>query len=190
MLNSIILFDKAINTWFLGLRTILINRIFFGITFFGEALFVVGLVLIISYFLWQKQKQRLMIPLWMVVVGSEVTAYILKLIINRPRPLGALVLEHTASFPSGHATIAVAFYGFLTYWLWSELKSYRVLIITIGVITIFAIGLSRLYLGVHYLSDVLAGYLIGAIWLMIVVKICVLNRKDKFAHLAKHYEEK
>ena len=80
-----------------------------------------------------------------------------------------MYLEKSFSFPSGHATIAVAFYGFIIYFLIKNVKSWnrKINIFFTGFILIILIGFSRLYLGVHFVSDVWAGYLIGAIWLII-----------------------
>lgn len=171
LLNSVIFLDKQLNTWFFGLRNAVIDRVFVDITVLGEAVFVLILAGIISALLWHWRKKWQVFALWIVVVGSGVCIQIAKLIFHRARPSGALVMESSASFPSGHATIAIAFYGFLAYLLLREIKKYRILTLVISIIIILAIGFSRLYLGVHYLSDVLAGYLMGAVWLAIGIKI-------------------
>ena len=154
-------------------------EIFFGITLFGEIFTVIFFAVLISIFLWRKRLKKEIITLWTALIGSSLSTYLLKIIIDRPRPIDMVVLEDSASFPSGHATVAVAFYGFLTYLLWCNFKNtkYRELIIMAGVILIFLIGFSRLYLGVHYLTDVLAGYLVGLLWLIVGIKIDKITRK-------------
>lgn len=171
LFNSVIFLDKQLNTWFFGLHDVIMDKVFLGITTLGEAVFVLILAVIISVPLlyWRKKWQTF--ALWVVVIGSGVCIQIAKLIFHRARPSGALVIESSASFPSGHATIAIAFYGFLAYLLLREIKKYRILTLAISIIIILTIGLSRLYLGVHYLSDVLAGYLVGTVWLLIGIKI-------------------
>jgi|SRR3989339_1368412 len=169
--NIIGIFDRQINAWFFGLRNTVTEKVFFGFTTLGEAAFVIILALIISAFLWRWRKNWQIAAMWVAIIGSEATTYILKLFFDRARPAGALVLESSSSFPSGHATIAIAFYGFLAYLLLREIKKYRPLTLVVSIIIILAIGFSRLYLGVHYLSDVLAGYLVGAVWLAIGIKI-------------------
>lgn len=159
--------------------TEILNKVFLSITMLGEAEFVIILALIISLLLWHWRKKLQIITMWVVIIGSEAVTYTIKVLVNRPRPENALVLEQSASFPSGHATIAVAFYGFLTYLLLREIKKYRTLALAIGIIIILALGYSRLYLRVHYLSDVLVGYLIGAIWLAIGIKIDKLKSNNK-----------
>jgi len=88
--------------------------------------------------------------------------------VHRPRPLNAFYIEDSFSFPSGHAAVAVAFYGFCAYILFRlcEQWKWKANAMMIGVSMIAFIGFSRLYLGVHYLSDVWGGYLIGALWLL------------------------
>jgi len=151
--------------------TAILNKIFLSITMLGEAEFVIILALVISALLWYWRKKLQIIILWIVIIGSEAITYVIKAFVNRPRPDNALILEESASFPSGHATIAVAFYGFLTYLLLCKIKKYRTLTLAISIVIILALGYSRLYLRVHYLSDVLVGYLIGAVWLVIGIKI-------------------
>lgn len=159
--------------------TEILNKVFLSITMLGEAEFVIILALIISLLLWHWRKKLQTMTMWVVIIGSEAVTYTIKVLVNRPRPENALVLEQSASFPSGHATIAVAFYGFLTYLLLREIKKYRTLALAVGIIIILALGYSRLYLRVHYLSDVLVGYLVGAVWLTIGVKIDKLKSNDK-----------
>jgi undecaprenyl-diphosphatase len=94
----------------------------------------------------------------------------------------ALYAEHSFSFPSGHATIAVAFYGFAGYIVARVTRSWnrKVNIFFATVILISAIGFSRIYLGVHYVSDVWSGYLVGAMWVIIAIALSEwLERKLK-----------
>lgn len=151
--------------------TTILNKIFLSITMLGEAKLVLILALIISLILWYWNKKKQAIIMWIVIIGSGAITYTIKALIDRPRPENMLVLEESASFPSGHATIAMAFYGFLTYLLLREIKKYRILVIIISAIIILALGYSRLYLHAHYLSDVLVGYFIGAVWLAIGIKL-------------------
>jgi undecaprenyl-diphosphatase len=109
-----------------------------------------------------------------------------KFIFHRARPGVAIYPENSFSFPSGHATIAVAFYGFLTYALIRSSKKWKrkINIFFVGFILIFLIGFSRLYLGVHYFSDVWGGYLAGAIWLIIAISF-----SEYFSYKKVKYEE-
>lgn len=169
--------DTTINFFLSSARTPTMAEIFFAITLFGEVFAVVFFAILVSLFLWRKHLKKEILALWVALAGSSTTTYLLKIIIDRPRPVDAVILEDSASFPSGHATVAMAFYGFLTYLLLDNIENihpkrkYRAPIILAGAILIFLIGFSRLYLGVHYLSDVLAGCLVGLLWLLIGVKI-------------------
>lgn len=97
---------------------------------------------------------------------------IIKFIINRERPLTSLInVPWDPSFPSGHTACSIVFYGILIYLLNnSDIKGLKKVLFTIFlVIIIILIGVSRLYLGVHYLSDVCAGYLVGLIVLFMFI---------------------
>ncbi len=131
-----------------------------------------GIVLLLSCFLFWSHKHRARIwPLLVSVVGSSISVLILKYIFNTSRPIGAFYIESTPSFPSGHAAIAISLYGFLLYNAYKHDK-HRLknpLIIFLFVLIIL-IGLSRLYLDVHYVQDILVGYAIGLFWLFISQK--------------------
>jgi undecaprenyl-diphosphatase len=111
---------------------------------------------------------------WVVVGtlgGSFVSEYILKILIARPRPLFSLVTETDYSFPSGHATMAAAFFGLLIYLFAGRIKkrALRSLFVLANLFLFLAVSFSRLYLGVHWLSDVLGGSLLGLAWLAAIV---------------------
>lgn len=93
---------------------------------------------------------------------------------QRPRPTGIGVYREVFfSFPSGHATISAALFGYFAYFLWRQVDTWktRLNILFATGILIMVIGFSRLYLGVHFLSDVLGGYLLGSLWL--IIGICI-----------------
>ena len=105
------------------------------------------------------------------VVGNVVTVAILKLAFHRARPEFAYFVESTNSFPSGHAAISVACYGMLAFVAWRVRLLGPIMAALLALLAAFLIGLSRLYLIEHYLSDVLNGYLVGAMWLLIGVSV-------------------
>ncbi|HHY97957.1 MAG TPA: phosphatase PAP2 family protein [Firmicutes bacterium] len=103
----------------------------------------------------------------MAVTGGGILESILKVIFERPRPEYPRLVEAAGfSFPSGHATISTAVLGVLAYEVFTIMKrgSARLLILLLTLILILMIGISRIYLGVHYPSDVLAGFAIGGFW--------------------------
>lgn len=98
---------------------------------------------------------------------------LLKLILHRPRPIGSIVVEHGYSFPSGHSMVSLAFYGYFIYLIYKFVKNKTLKVVLISMLSllIIMIGLSRIYLGVHYTSDVLSGFLLSLSYLIIFVKI-------------------
>lgn len=149
--------------------------VFLWVTLLGKWQ-MVGLFLLAAVIIMWVQRQRYYIlPLLVAIAGSEVITTIGKFTLHRPRPVGLVpaYIEHSFSFPSGHATIAIALYGFITYYLWQQVRAWRwkVNLLFVGIIIILAVGLSRLYLGVHFLSDVLSGYLVGLLWLIVGITI-------------------
>lgn len=104
---------------------------------------------------------------------------ILKIIVQRPRPVGyRLIDENGYSFPSGHSMVSAAFYGFLIYLVYKNVKNKYVKysIITILILLVLCIGISRIYLGVHYASDVIAGFLISICYLIVFISIISNNK--------------
>ena len=103
---------------------------------------------------------------------------IFKWIIQRDRPLeDFLIIESGYSFPSGHSMVSMAYYGLIIYFIYKKVEDKRVrnvLMILIGLL-ILAIGFSRIYLGVHFASDVIGGFLISIIYLVCAIKL--LNLK-------------
>jgi undecaprenyl-diphosphatase len=108
-----------------------------------------------------------------VLGGAELLNLVLKLSFHRPRPEVAFVQLDTYSFPSGHAMISTAAYGALAYLAWGPLRTPRRRLILVAGTTLLValIGFSRLYLGVHYLSDVLAGTAGGLFWLAVSIAL-------------------
>lgn len=99
---------------------------------------------------------------------------ILKLIVRRARPTGfRLIAETGYSFPSGHSMVSMAFYGYLIYLIYKNVrnKKLRWTLITCFSLLILIIGMSRIYLGVHYTSDVFAGFLFSLGYLVIYTKL-------------------
>ena len=143
-----------------------------GVTYFASATFlqIAYGALVLLYLLLKKWKRALEIAV--IGIGGFVVNYFMKLSFHRLRPPNPLIdkLENF-SFPSGHATSAFIFYGLLTYLVWKTeiLKLYKYIIGTILILFSLLIGFSRVYLRVHYPSDVLAGICIGFAWLILTV---------------------
>ena len=108
------------------------------------------------------------------VTGNLVIAtllnQLLKYIIQRPRPEGyRLIVESGYSFPSGHSMVSMAFYGLIIYLIWKMVKNKRIKYVACGILgfLIPMIGFSRIYLGVHYASDVIGGFAISIVYLLL-----------------------
>jgi|SRR3989338_3156040 len=171
------------------IRNPFLTLFFKAITFSGEWYFVLGVLVLISLFFIITKTSRFNLAarlnldvfvLWATTIGGLGTAFVLKELFHRIRPVSALVAETSSSFPSAHSVISVAFYAFVFYLLARNTKCCfsKYLLISGVFIAPILLGFSRLYLGVHYLSDVLAGYAIGDVWFLIgVYGIKFINRK-------------
>jgi undecaprenyl-diphosphatase len=141
------------------------------ITFFGSHYFLVPAnILLIIYFLLRK-KSRYSIKISAIALSSLLIMLGLKLLFNRHRPLIPLLEPARGlSFPSGHAFMSVCFYGLLMIIIWREERPHPVLkwvLLLLVVALLLCIGFSRIYLRVHYFTDVLAGFSIGSLWLFL-----------------------
>ncbi len=136
----------------------------------GGALLLIGVSLIILLF---AKNKKISIAIFTNLIMALLLNLLIKELFHRERPLmdNWLTTEIGYSFPSGHSSISMAFYGFLIYLIYTKFhnKKYKWLLITILSIIILFVGISRVYLGVHYLSDVLAGFLFSIIYLIIFV---------------------
>ena len=135
----------------------------------GGALVLIGMSLIIMFIIKDKKiSMAILINLISVFLLNQ----LMKLIFQRSRPdrLHWLINEIGYSFPSGHAMISMAYYGFLIYLVYTHInKKYKWILIILLSVIIILVGLSRIYLGVHYLSDILAGFLVSIAYLIIFV---------------------
>jgi undecaprenyl-diphosphatase len=162
--------DLTLLEWFHAHATVTGLQIFKAISLLGSPI-TITLIGLLAALVLAVHRQWLAMTSWVATLGgSGVIDFVLKMVIRRPRPPYTLAFpyEHSFSFPSGHAMASLVGYGMLAYLLlkfWAERTRVQVVIIVSAAILIVAIGLSRLYLGVHYLSDVIGGYAAGALWL-------------------------
>lgn len=155
-------------------------KIFSFITFFGDIRVVaVLLILAVAIFL-IKNKKLYSLILFIAFLAGEISSFFTKNIFERQRPPfdGLLTDSWGFSFPSGHVLRSIIFYGFIAYFIARDLNSkfFKIIVYFLAAVLIIGVGFSRIYLGVHWLSDVLAGYLFGLIWLIIGI-IIMENRK-------------
>lgn len=151
-------------------------------TFMGTHTFLIPMnLLLIGYFLFIKPHRWYSITIPVVSLGGLSLMFILKNLFGRPRPDNPLLRTVSGlSFPSGHALLSVAFYGLLIYLVWKNVANMwvRWILIVLLLLLILIIGVSRIYLRVHYASDVLAGFAMGVIWL--VVSIWIVRRIERY----------
>lgn len=141
-----------------------------SISFLGGTFFLIGLSLLL-FFLFKNKKISLMIILNLSF--SFLTNSLLKIIVQRKRPIENILISETGySFPSGHSMVSMAFYDFLIYLILHKVKNkfLKYMITIILLLLILLIGISRIYLGVHYASDVIGGFLVGMIFLILYIK--------------------
>ncbi len=169
--------DEAILMFFVEHRAEWISVLMLIVTYAGGMVVATTVIMLAIIFFAIHNHQKQIAPLLVSVCGTTVTVFSIKNFLGKARPLAeAFYLEQSFSFPSGHAALAVALYGFFIYLIWQHEKHHLQNKVIWGLgIFILLIGLSRLYLGVHFLSDILAGYAVGFIWLSIA--ICLRRAK-------------
>jgi membrane protein DedA with SNARE-associated domain/membrane-associated phospholipid phosphatase len=148
-----------------------ITRFMVDITNIGSVYLAILTVSIITLYLLYKRCWWKLFVFSLAAGGGEAILIILKMLFHRPRPMPQLVAAHGYSFPSGHAFSAMTIYGFLIYLTWKmcSTKLLRTIIVSAFTLLIFLIGISRIYLNVHYLTDVLGGYASGLAWLVFCI---------------------
>lgn len=152
------------------LRTPFLDSLFSFLTNFGSGYFIIGVFLILAIFLVKQRKRKATAAVLLTLVGSEFFIYLFKDFFARPRPFGCLSGKDCFSFPSGHATIAFYFYGLLFYLLIRFIKLKKTTFWILGLILgflILLVAISRIYLGYHYPTDIMGGFLLGGIFLLI-----------------------
>lgn len=141
-----------------------------GITFFGGIIWLLILTIILVILI-KNKKIKILICSNLVII--TLLNQVLKFILERPRPTEYRIINETGySFPSGHSMVSMAFYGFLIYLIYKYVKNKYLKIFSIcGMsLLIVMIGISRIYLGVHYTSDVIGGFLISISYLIVFIK--------------------
>ena len=140
-----------------------------AITFFGSPAFLIPAnILLILFFLFVKKLPNIALRVAAISVTSTVVLFLLKAVLGRERPLQPLIAQATGySFPSGHTFSSVVFFGMLAYTVYKNIKSPWVkwLVITALILLTGMVGLSRVYLKLHFASDVIVGFCLGIIWL-------------------------
>jgi undecaprenyl-diphosphatase len=164
----------------LYLRNPALVHFFTFVTAFGYWGVVFLLAGTASVTMWLYRRTHYVPGLWFGLIGNQTTVSLLKTLFDRPRPEFAIYREDSAAFPSGHSAASVVVFGFLTYVLIRERVGPRIVSGVMGLLLIILVGLSRLYLLEHYLSEVLSGYLVGAVWLVLAICVTELRSPEFF----------
>ena len=157
-------------------------------TFLGSGL-ALFLIVGLSFLLFKNKDNGIILTLNLSLVF--VLNSIIKTIVQRPRPSGYnLIVESNYSFPSGHSMVSTAFYGYFIYLVYKNVKNKKIkyLLISLLFLLIMLICISRIYLGVHYLSDTLAGFFLSIAYLMIFITFIPKFYKEKRRNAKKKKE--
>lgn len=164
--------DLALANDLQGRATPQSTEIYRFISLFGSQIVYLFSVVLGAYYLWRRRWLHL--GIWIAAIaGGELLNSLLKAIFARPRPVfvNPQVVERFFSFPSGHAMLSMIAYGLLAYFVVQIVRNRiaRIFVVFAAVLMIVLIGISRMALGVHYLSDVIAGYMAGGVWLGVCI---------------------
>ena len=158
-------FDSMIYTWLSNIIKEPITTFAKIITTMGAGYVIIPVCIISVIYFWKKKESKYIIVNLITIFFSN---QLLKRTVERPRPEGFRIVEELGySFPSGHSMVSMAFYGLFIYFIYEKVKNKYIKWTSIILLTllIVLIGISRIYLGVHYASDVLAGFLLSISYL-------------------------
>ncbi|MEK6935956.1 MAG: phosphatase PAP2 family protein [Nanoarchaeota archaeon] len=168
----VFLLDYLINLKVQGIENNTLSFLTEKISYIFEPINGIILLIIISAIIWIKKFRRESLFLAFVSIIGAGLIYVLKNIIMRIRPLNSIISETGFSFPSGHATMGLILFGCLIYYSveYIKSKSLKITAMSCSIIFILLIGFSRIYLRVHWFSDVIAGFLLG----MFVISLTII----------------
>jgi membrane-associated phospholipid phosphatase len=171
--DSIVTTDLFVSQHMSVLHETNIVPAFIFITSLGSTPITCLIVLLTAIICAVVRQPYLLIGLLLSTIGSTTFTFLSKVVFQRARPIDILLSEQTYSFPSGHATISIALYGFIAYLVvrFGNHFAHQVRFLSLAIFLCLLIGLSRILLNEHYLSDVMGGFLVGALWLTIAISV-------------------
>ena len=187
--KEVISFDFSIIRYIYSFRNPLMTTVMNIISFFGGELFLGGAIMVTIFILLRKHKKNALVFSFILLFGI-ILNLALKNLFERPRPqLHPLVHETSYSFPSGHSMNSFVFYFALSYFIFLNKRNIKLgIILTIfSSILVLLIGISRIYLGAHFPSDVIAGYVAGLCWFVMVL---LFEKTILLLRLVRQYKDK
>jgi undecaprenyl-diphosphatase len=180
--------DVRFSNWLHVHETPGLTKVLLGVTNLHSTIGITIMTLIICVILWRMGSRYWIIKLWLTIYGGMLLNRWLKEVFHRARPHfdDPLLSLTTYSFPSGHTMTATVFYGALCIFLISKVRDLqrRIVIVLAALVLISLVGFSRIYLGVHYLTDVVGAMIEGIAWLTIsftafeMIRLRPRNRRD------------
>ena len=170
--------DPSVQRFFVEHRNAGLTEAFRAITWLGGVAVVAPLVAVTILFLMRRREHLLAFGVALATIGTALLVQVTKALVDRTRPpaLTRLVDAPGASFPSGHSAQAIACYGALAWVVTNLIAARRVQIVAwVGALVVSVlVGFSRVYLGVHWTSDVVSGWFVGTAWLAVTIAACAL----------------
>lgn len=165
--------DQSISSLILSFQSPLIDSLMKLITNIGDEITIALFSLILFVFLLSKKKYKKLTLSLIGIIGGFFSTWLLKIVFQRPRPPNPLIEVSAYSMPSGHATMSIIFFTLLIIFFKDEIKNkaLKQIFIFLNIFIILLIGFSRIYLRAHWVSDVFVGYLLGILWIYILIKI-------------------
>jgi membrane-associated phospholipid phosphatase len=163
--------DAALSALVAPYRVTWLLTAFLWLTTLGTGAALAGVMMTATGFLWADRRTGLLLPLWVTFAGAEASVWAIKYAVGRARPvfLEGVASAASASFPSAHATLAAATFGFVAYAVARELSGRRARfqIALWTAVLVALIAFSRIFIGVHFGTDVVGGLLLGLFWLLL-----------------------
>ncbi len=182
--------DIFLNAKIIMLWNPLLNKIMIFVTNIASPTHLFALSLLLFGVLVYRKKWYYSLLLSFGMIGGMLFMIAIKFIIHRNRPVNALIEVSGYSFPSGHATIAIIFFSLLIYLFKDDIKNniLRYVFIISNIILLLLVGMSRIYLNVHWFSDVLAGFGLGLFWLTLLILVFkYMHYNEILIYLFYHY---
>ncbi|MEO6079638.1 MAG: phosphatase PAP2 family protein [Steroidobacteraceae bacterium] len=164
--------DLQVSVWLHTHGSALFTALFLAVTQVHSTIGIAIMYLLVAYLLWRRKERYWLLSLTLAVPGGMLVNNIVKHLFNRARPVweDPILTLTSTSFPSGHTSAATLFYGFIAAYVAYRVKSSnftRALFVFVAIVMVALVGFSRIYLGVHFLSDILGAISLSMVWLVI-----------------------